>query len=176
MKATTTFLATALSTAIVAACMTYLPAANANLRLNATGGTVCKAASGPGAAVFYFSNLYAENTSATIQYLTCAIPDIHETSELPSIVEIGLQNTKAVSAQFTCVIQNGWIQSGYTVNTATYVQTAVANGYSNVEASAFSTPALPARSSTFSPYSLSCAMPTGGRLGLVTTSVTGTKA
>lgn len=165
----------AVVSALLAIGVMALPAAKASLRLNSTAGSICKAASGPGAAVFYFSNLYAENTSTATQYLTCAFPDMNESGEAPTALEISFQNTTAAAVSYTCVIQSGWLQNGYVVNSATFTKNPGANSELNVFATSGTTPAMPARGSGFSPYSVSCSVPPGGRFGLVTTLVTGTK-
>lgn len=166
----------AIVSALLGAGVAALPGAQASLRLNSTAGSICKAASGPGASVFYFSNLYAENTSAAVQYLTCAFPDMNESGEAPSALEITFKNTTAAAVSYTCVVQSGWLQTGYVVNTASYTRNPGANAELNVFTTPASTPAMPERGSTFSPYSVSCSVPPGGRFGLVTTLVPGTKA
>lgn len=153
-------------TAVLAFAVT-VPAADATIRMNLIGSTACKAASGPGADVFYFDSQFAQNTSTSVQYLTCAIPEINPNSSRPANdIQVLLRNPTVASMTFTCVIQAGYSTTG--VNSAVYQVVVAANSEGGIYSSTGSTPALPVRNDLFGPYILSCAVPPQGRVDTIT--------
>lgn len=131
---------------------------------NAASG-MCKAASGPGAAVFFFSALYAQNTSASTQFLTCALSDPGHTTSGRAITNVNmhLDNPNAAAVNFTCVVQLHHF--GASTTSAVYQIPGTANN-NHIQAnfSSASTPAIPTRGSSDQFYTMSCAMPAGTRL------------
>jgi hypothetical protein len=150
--------------------------ASAGIRLNTTGGTSCKASSGFGASVFYFSNQSAEITSASGQYLTCIIPTVQATAiTTPVSVELVVNNPTDVAGAVTCALQTGY-EVGSNVSdvvTAIYNFPITANGYGFLAATASSTPAIPAPNAQYDPYTLTCLIPAGAKLGAITIAMPG---
>lgn len=156
--------------AIAATVAVVAPIATASVVSNGTGGTLCKAASGPGADVFYFSNLSAENISDSLQYLSCGfnsdINDANEPVATAQALNVAVYNTTDAVATFTCVVQTG--NEGFGVrNTAVYSLDVAANDFDFIYSDENEVPAMPAPSNRFSPYTLSCAVPGGGKVGLI---------
>jgi hypothetical protein len=107
-----------LTTIKAAACVVALGLAGAAatvsasaIATNSTGGVACKAAAGPGANVFYFSNLSAQNTSASVQYLSCmaggAFEGTQDTKAKPTSINMNVVNPSATTPSMTCVLQSG---------------------------------------------------------------------
>lgn len=156
----------ALAIAGLATLLSAAPA-DAAVRMNLQASAACKAAAGPGADVFYFDTLYAQNTSGSLQYLTCGVPEFNPgTNRAADRVEVLVRNPTASSMTFTCVLQAGYSVGG--VNNAVANVTVAANSTGVFDFSASTTPALPARTSQYAPYTLSCAVPAQGRIDTVT--------
>jgi hypothetical protein len=103
---------------------------SASTATNSTGGAVCKAAAGPGANVFYFSNLSAQNTSGSVQYLSCMAGGAYEGTQgqaiKPTNVNLNIVNPTAGTPSMTCVLQSGL--EGYgTINTVVKTFSIAAN-------------------------------------------------
>jgi hypothetical protein len=153
-----------------------IPAA-AEIRMNTTGGTSCKGSSGFGATVFYFSNQSAENTSGSGQYVTCEIPTVFRASPTtPNRVEVVFNNPTGAVASITCAIQTGYeiAASSADVVTAIYNFDVAANGVSALDARSTSTPVLPEADSGYDPYTMTCLVPAGVKLGLIAVRLPGT--
>jgi hypothetical protein len=168
---------TLLTCAIAAAAALASPVAHALIVSNTTGGVSCKAANGPGADQFYFSNLSAHNIAGSLQYLSCAYIDINRNQTPPEDAvasNIQLINAGTASGSFTCVIQAG--TEGGVVNSGIYTQTVAAGATGFIFSDAGTTPAMPARPDRFRPYTLSCAVPSQGKIGLVNMFLPGTIA
>ena len=151
------------------ALIVAVPAA-AEIRMNTTGGTSCKGSSGFGATVFYFSNQSAENTSGSGQYLTCELPTVFRASPAtPNRVEVVFNNTTGVAGNITCAIQTGYEigASSADVVTAIYNVAIAGNGATLVDARSTSTPVLPVADSGYDPYTMTCLVPAGVKLGLI---------
>ena len=152
------------------------PSAEAVLRLNTTAGTSCKGSSGFGAVAFYFSNQTAENTTGSGQYLTCNIPTVHNSGAVtPNRIEILFSNNEAVAKDITCALQVGYEigSSSSGVSTAIYNIALPASGYAIFDASSSSTPALPISGSGYNPYTLSCLIPSGAKMGVIAVQMPG---
>ena len=171
-------LATTTQAAVAATTLALVLAlpASAGIRLNTTGGTSCKGSSGFGASVFYFSNQSAENTSGSGQYLTCIIPTVQATvTTTPVSVELVVNNPTDVAGAVTCALQTGY-EIGSNVSdvvTAIYNFPITANGYGFMTANAGSTPAIPAPNAQYDPYTLTCLIPAGAKLGAITIAMPG---
>jgi hypothetical protein len=159
----------AASAAILVAGVLSTPDAKADYRGSGNAGTLCKAASGPGAQVFYFDNRYAQNTSASVQYLSCQFLDVYDYSGTgtATAINIGLANPTASAISFTCVTQAG--TDGYlTTNSAISTVSVPANtAFQNIFLNAGTTPALPARPNSFVGYTVSCAVPAQGKVNMI---------
>ncbi len=155
--------------AILGVTALAIPEAKADFRTSGNGGTLCKAAAGPGAQVFYFDNRYAQNTSASVQYLSCQFIDVFDATTPGSAyaINIGYANPTASPTNFTCAVQAG--TDGYDVtNTAVVSGTAGANTtFNNFFLNAGSTPARPIRNNAFVGYTASCAVPAQGKINMV---------
>jgi hypothetical protein len=155
--------------AILGATALSIPQAKAAFRTAGNGGTLCKAAAGPGANVFYFDNRYAQNTSASVQYLSCQFVDAYDVTTPGNAlyVNIGFGNPTASAATFTCAVQSG--TDGYSVtNTAIMSIVVPANTpFSNFYLSSVTTPAIPARPNSFVGYTASCAVPAQGKVNMI---------
>jgi hypothetical protein len=156
----TTLLSAAIG-GIMTVGVAFSPAADAVWRVHNAASSVCKAASGPGAAVFYFDSVGALNTSSTIQYLTCGILDAGATAAGTDFTNIGLhlENRNGVTAQYTCVIQAH--HGGSAATNAIYVFNGSANNdHVLFNASSGGSPAIPPRLTVDWYMTMSCAMPT----------------
>lgn len=150
----------------LAAVLTTTPA-DAAMRMNLMPSAACKAAAGPGASVFYFDSQYTQNTSSSLQYLTCGVPEINPNSNRAADrIEILIRNPTASPITFSCVLQAGYSVHG--VNNAVVTKEVPANTVSVIDLSASTTPAMPARTVMWAPYTVSCAVPAQGRLDLIT--------
>lgn len=130
-----------------------------NIATNSTGGVNCKAAAGPGAQVFYFSNLSAQNTSATVQYLSCNAGGSYEGSQsggvTPTSVNMNVVNPTATTPSMTCVLQSG--NEGFsTVNSVVKTYTLAAFG-TDYSFNSFTT-GIPA-AVAYGGYTWSCGVP-----------------
>lgn len=138
---------------------------------NSTGGTACKGASGFGAQLFYFSNLYVQNTSANPQYISCDFQDFGAEPGSPQAnafaMNIGFANPTAASITFNCVVQSG--QDGYsTTNSASFAKAVPANNTFTAQyLNSGSTPAIPERPNQFAAYTLSCLVPSQGKVSMI---------
>ncbi len=156
---------TALATCVLAAGLIALPAL-ASISANTSGGASCKASNGNGAKVFFFSNLYAQNTSVSPQYLSCGFIDFEDnTIGNPLYANIVVHNPTAANVSITCVVQSGTEGTG-TINTQSKVQTAAAGSLTEF---VFSNGAgtMPARANQHSAYTVSCLMPPQSKLGIL---------
>jgi len=152
---------------VAGACLAS-SAAVAGVQLNSNGGIACKAANGNGAKLFNFGNLYAQNTSTTPQFLSCFVPEFNpQSNRSADQIEVAMINTTGVTAHFVCVIQSGYPEFAGTVNTSVYEFDVAPNDDDEVVSTSFSAPAIPARATRWSPYSVSCSVPAGGRIGLI---------
>lgn len=159
------FLVSLMAVALGVASLTATDAA-AGTRLNANAGGICKAASGPGADVFYFDSQLVQNTSESLQYLTCFIPEMNpDSNRSATSIEVAFRNPTEAEIVFTCVIQAGYYQGE--VNNSTFVIPVIPGGNAELYADSSTNPALPFRSSFYSPYTLSCAVPAQGQIGLI---------
>lgn len=157
-------------TVLVLSAAVSAPQASAAIRMNANAGGVCKAAAGPGANVFYFDSQLVQNTSSSVQYLTCLIPEMNPISTRSATdIQVVFKNPTGASISFTCVVQAGYAPS--TVNNAVYVTPVPAGGIAQINSTGTSTPAIPARASSYSPYTLSCAIPAQGQIGIISTAI-----
>lgn len=106
-------------------------ASAATISTNSTGGVDCKAAAGPGAQVFYFSNLSAQNTSASVQYLSCMAGGAYEGLQgaaiKPAFINLNVVNPTTGTPSMTCVLQAG-IEGYGTVNSLVKTYTIFASG------------------------------------------------
>lgn len=144
-------------------------AAKADVYMAWNGGGACKGASGFGAELFYFSNLYVENTSTATQYLTCVLPMWRKTS-LPWSIDgsqgnalfIGFTSNGSGSGVVTCVVQLKWDgQSGAAAVTSTKSTPSIpAGGQSFLS---FLSSDLPIKADDV-PTTISCALPGGMRM------------
>jgi hypothetical protein len=131
----------------------------ATIATNSTGGVGCKAAAGPGANVFYFSNLSAQNTSASVQYLSCLAGGAYEGSQgaaiKPTNINLNVVNPTATTPSMTCVLQSGL--EGYgTTNYLVKTYTIPANDTTySFNSSGTSIP----DAVSFGAYTWSCAVP-----------------
>lgn len=167
----------AMLTAVVAAAAMLMPVANAEVWSNTSGGTSCKGSSGFGATVFYFSNQTAQNTSTGGQYLTCYVPASNDGSaESLSDVQILVTNTTGAVQTFTCALQSGYELNGANNNIVTAIMNinVAANSGGNLHFTPSSTPVIPASASAYNPYTLTCLVPAGGKLGLIHARIAGT--
>lgn len=153
-----------LATCVVAAgAMMVLPAV-ANISGNATGGASCQASNGNGAKLFYFSNLFAQNTSTSSQYLSCNFNDSEDAGGDDAVAaNIVVLNPTGAAFDVTCVIQSGTPGNG-TIYTHTKVQTA---GASSLTEFIWTAGTIPQRDAAFNTYSASCLMPPQSQLGLL---------
>lgn len=138
--------------------------------------SICKAASGPGASVFFFSAVGALNTSNSAQFLTCDVPMLGNTlSADANVINLHLDNPTAVARTFTCVVVVHHF--GGTPDTSAVYNFNVAAGDNHFFESitSTSTPALPLRGSD-SYYTLSCSIPAGTRMNSIRTDWPGTIA
>lgn len=146
------------------------PSAHATVRSTEPASGLCKAASGPGAQVFYFDADYVQNTSSAVQYLTCTVPDIDGNSTggtEPNEIFLHFENPTSAAMTFTCVIitRHGGDPSNAVVLTvdapanATHVTTAAFSGF---------TPLVPSRNQN-AYYAISCAIPAQGKMVSVET-------
>lgn len=160
----------ALATAVLAAASLAAPVSHATVQMNTNGGASCKASFGDGAKLFYFSALYAENTSSSSQFLTCIIPEMNPgSSRSATQIEVAAINTTGAAVTVTCAISAGYPEFGGTVNTSVYSLNLAANGDDEIVSNAGSTPAIPARSTRWSPYTVNCIVPAHVRIGLIST-------
>lgn len=149
----------------VFATATMIPAAKASIRSIATGGTACQATNGNGAKLFYFSNLYAENTSTTPQYLSCTFSDFEDDSLNNAIyANIILINPTSASFSATCVLQSGSPGATGVIDTQSLTISVPAN---DVDEFWFHDEFMPIRSHRWQPYTASCLIPPQARVGLV---------
>ena len=160
----------ATATALLAAAVVVIPAAQAEVRMNTTGGGACKGSSGFGAQYFYFANTYAQNTTGTAQYLTCDMPYANlGVPDAPDNIQVLLLNPTGGTVQFTCALQAGYdlLPGGGSINTAIYTINVTTNTQGNMNVSSSSIPAMPLAPNAYAPYTLSCQMPSNTRLGLI---------
>lgn len=139
--------------------------ANADLYSHNSASGMCKASAGPGAAVFYFNSTYVQNTSGSVQYLTCPIADASASaSGLPMYrVSLHLDNPNAAAVNYTCVVQLH--HGGSVATSAVYQIPATAlNNHVAPNYYASSTPGVPQRTSSDEYYTMSCAIPAGARM------------
>ena len=158
------------ATTLLAAAVVAIPAAQAEVRMNTTGGGSCKGSSGFGAQYFFFANTYAQNTNASGQYLTCDMPYANiGSADAPSNIQVLLLNPTGSTVQFTCALQAGYdlLPTGSVVNTSVYVIDVTSNEEGNMNVTSSSTPAMPLAPNAYAPYTLSCLMPPQTRLGLI---------
>lgn len=161
----------AFTASLVVLCAMAVPQVASATVAGASGAAAaCKAASGPGAAVFYFDSMGALNTSNVTQYLTCNIPDVDGGASNgggSDIQELDLRwsNTTSASITITCVFQA--INTGTATN-AVYTLGALANTPDNHRFIYTSSdiPALPARVDQGF-YTMSCAIPAGVALNMI---------
>lgn len=143
--------------------------ASAITAFNTSGGAACKGASGFGAQLFYFSNLYVQNTNSSSQYISCGFLDFgtDTTTVDANAMNIGFANPTSASITFNCVVQAG--TDGYsTVNNASFSKAVPASSTFTAEyLNSGSTPAIPARPNYFSGYTLSCLVPSQGKLTML---------
>ncbi len=167
-------LRSAVATGVITVGVMALPLAQADIRVNTTGGTACQATNGNGAKLFNFGNLEAWNTSAGTQFLSCGgLSDINPVSSVGAVdIWYGLTNPTAASISFTCVIQTGYV--GNVVNSAVYVKVVAAGTTDFVNSASDTTPVIPAREDSYSAYTMSCSVPAQGKLGLLSVSMPGT--
>jgi hypothetical protein len=155
----TTLLSAAIG-GIMTVGVAFSPVADAVWRVHNAASSVCKAASGPGAAVFYFDSIGALNTSGATQFLTCGLLDAGATVSSTDFDFVGmhLENRNGSSVQFTCVIQSH--HGSLAAINAIYVFNGTAND-DHVQFNAFdtSTPAIPQRATSDWYMTMSCAMP-----------------
>jgi hypothetical protein len=171
-------LKTAVQSAVIAAILGItalsIPEAKADYRGAGTGGTLCKAAAGPGANVFYFDNRYAQNTSASVQYLSCQFVDVYDaTVNNASAINVAYGNPTAAAATFTCAVQSG--ADGYGITNTAIVSASAPAGqaFGNFFLYSGSTPAIPLRTNAFVGYSMSCAVPAQGKITIVEIQIPG---
>ncbi|GAB2516327.1 hypothetical protein [Lysobacter humi (ex Lee et al. 2017)] len=152
----------AASVLVLGAALTFTVSASTNITRPAS--SICKAAFGAGASVFYFDAEFAQNTSTGTQYLSCSVDDIHDTTSVQSPTNLNLhfQNPNASAATVTCVVvltHPGLSRSvaSYTINVP--ANTGSAHSFSDIGPG--STPALPARTESLDMYTMSCAIPAG---------------
>jgi hypothetical protein len=157
----------AVASLVVLCAMAAPQVAQATVAGASGASAACKAASGPGASVFYFDTTGALNTSTGIQYLTCNIPDVDGQGGVGTdIQELDLRygNTTGASVNITCVFQA--INAGVASN-ALYTLTAPANTSDNhLYIFPGATPALPLRGD-LGFYTMSCAIPAGASLNMI---------
>lgn len=162
---------TAIAAASLAAGLLASPDASAIKGYNSTGGTACKGASGFGAQLFYFSNLYVQNTSANSQYISCDFQDFGAEPGSPEAtafaLNVGFANPTSTDKTFNCVVQAG--QDGYSTTNSASVSTVVTanDTFDALYLNAGSTPAMPARPNQFAAYTISCLVPTQGKVGMI---------
>ena len=163
-----------LAAAVCGVALVAAPASVADVNMPTNGGMTCEGSSGFGAHAFYFSNTYAENTLTNAQYLTCELPTANaNVATTPVTIYWFMHNTTGASINFTCAMQAGYNGSDGVVNTSIY-QTAVgANGLEIGAATNATNPALPVANNAYAPYSMSCLVPPGGRIGLITVTLPG---
>lgn len=124
---------------------------------------LCKAASGPGANVFYFDADYVQNTSTSTQYLTCTVPDMDRAgASEPTYIFLHFENPAAVAKTFTCVAitRHGGDASAVSVMSQSV---SAGNTHATMLFNSGSTPALPLRGAN-AYYALSCAIPAEGKM------------
>lgn len=135
---------------------------------------LCKAASGPGADVFYFDADYVQNTSTSTQYLTCTVPDIDRAggASEPTNIFLHFENPSGVAKTFTCVAitRHGGDPSAVSVMSQSV---AAGNTHATMNFTAASTPALPLRGFN-AYYALSCAIPAEGKMVSIEVNWSGT--
>lgn len=149
--------------ALGAAFVLAAPAALATVYGYTTGGSACKAASGPGAAVFYFSNLSAQNTSASTKYLSCMYVDVNRDNVTsPERVLLNLINPTASPINFTCVLQAG--NEGTDIINSQLIEVTVAPNSTAFPNQTGSN--IPARVA-YAGYTISCAVPSQGKVALL---------
>lgn len=149
--------------ALGAAFVLAAPSALATVYGYTTGGSACKAASGPGADVFYFTNLSAQNTSGSIQYLSCLYVDVNrDNATTPSRVLLNLINPTGAPIDFTCALQAG-NEGTSSVNTKVIQVTVPANSTAFPNQSGADVPARVA----YAGYTISCAVPPLGKVALL---------
>lgn len=171
-KKLSTLLLSAVGTCVAALGVVTLPTAEANIWSSSTGGAMCKGSSGLASAVTYYSNLYAQNTSSSGQYLTCGFTDVHAgNTATANQMWIGVGNPTAASITFNCAIQSGYQGGAGVVNTVVRNETIAANtdGWIYLNSST-----IPPKGSEWSPYTLNCLVPAQGKIGLLTLDMPGT--
>lgn len=162
-----TFLASCLA---AAGSMLASPDASASL-YTAHNGSECKGSSGFGAQYFYFPGSYAENTTSSLQYITCVMPMIrNDATAYPTdgsqgmSLSVQLVNSSGANAASTCAVEMRYPnQSAGNVVTSVKTVTVLAGGQSIMQ---FTPADLPIRNG-FIPVNLTCGLPAGFRLGFV---------
>lgn len=157
--------ASALLATFLGAGLLSIPEAQATVRSVESASGLCKAASGPGADVFYFDADYVQNTSGAVQYLTCTIPDIDGNSTggtEPNEILLHFDNPTGAAMTFTCVIIS---RHGGSPSNAVVLNVEAAANANHVTAAAFSgfEPLVPSRNQN-AYYALSCAIPSQGKM------------
>jgi hypothetical protein len=151
---------------IVLCAMSAPQVAHATVAGASGAAAACKAASGPGAAVFYFDSTRALNTSGATQYLTCNVPDVDGFGGFGTdIQEIDLRysNTTGAPVTITCVLQA--INSGVASNLVGSMTVPANSTDSYLYVFTGSTP-IPVRGD-LGFYVLSCAIPPGAALNMI---------
>lgn len=140
--------------------------ATSHATTTAMGGAsaLCKASSGPGANVFFFSALGATNTSNATQFLTCHVPMIGNSSGADSsLIFLHMGNPTAVARTITCVVVSHHFGTTSEAAAVYNFNVAAGNDHFFESLTPSSTPALPARGAD-AYYVLSCSIPPGTRL------------
>lgn len=125
---------------------------------------LCKAASGPGANVFFFSATGAVNTSNATQFLTCHVPMVGQNSGSDAqLIFLHMENPTPVARTVTCAVVVHHFGATSEAAAVYNFSLAANDNHFFQSLTPAGTPALPVRG-VDAYYILSCSMPAGTKL------------